>query len=220
MPGGRPRAFDPEAALDAALAVFWRQGYEGTSLADLTAAMGINRPSLYATFGNKEQLFERVLDRYLGGPGGLDAVLSAPTAREVAERLLRGAVELTGPGGCLSVNTVQNCGPDAEAARRAVIARRADSDARLRARFEHARADADLPAGCDPAGLARLVVTLGDGIAVQAAAGTGHADLTRLVDTVLAAWPAPPGAAAPDRPDPPLRSTEQVVPPGGLTRTD
>src|ERR1700690_3933812 len=61
---GRPRAFDPEKALEAALRVFWKKGYEGTALSDLTAAMGINRPSIYATFGNKEALFRKALDRY------------------------------------------------------------------------------------------------------------------------------------------------------------
>jgi AcrR family transcriptional regulator len=73
MPGGRPRAFDADAALDRALEVFWRQGYEGTALSDLTEAMGINRPSLYAAFGNKEALFAKVLDRYTDGPGAFAA---------------------------------------------------------------------------------------------------------------------------------------------------
>ena len=73
MAGGRPRAFDVDEALDRALEVFWRQGYEGTALSDLTAAMGINRPSLYATFGNKEALFRKVLDRYADGPAAYAA---------------------------------------------------------------------------------------------------------------------------------------------------
>jgi len=96
MAGGRPRAFDVDEALDRALEVFWRQGYEGTALSDLTAAMGINRPSLYATFGNKEALFRKVLDRYADGPAAYAArALELPRARDVVEALVYGAIELT-----------------------------------------------------------------------------------------------------------------------------
>src|SRR5215467_4035068 len=95
MPKGRPREFDTEKALDRALKVFWRKGYEGASLLDLTEAMGINRPSLYAAFGNKEALFRKVLKRYVEGPAAyvLEA-LKEPTARAVAERLLSGSIDL------------------------------------------------------------------------------------------------------------------------------
>ncbi|HMH35803.1 MAG TPA: helix-turn-helix domain-containing protein, partial [Streptosporangiaceae bacterium] len=86
MAGGRPRGFDVDEALDRALEVFWRQGYEGTALSDLTAAMGISRPSLYATFGNKEALFRKVLDRYADGPAAYAArALELPGARDVIE---------------------------------------------------------------------------------------------------------------------------------------
>src|SRR5215471_7179983 len=108
MPGGRPREFDTDKALDRALEVFWRKGYEGTSLPDLTEAMGINRPSLYAAFGNKEQLFRRVIDRYVEGPASyFRESLAEPTARGAAERLLTRSIDLVtdpqGPGGCLLV---------------------------------------------------------------------------------------------------------------------
>src|ERR1700674_4986058 len=92
---GRPRAFDVDQALDRALHLFWRKGYEGTSLSDLTRAMGINRPSLYAAFGDKETLFRKALDRYVEGPDAyLGEALKQPTARAVTERLLRGTAEL------------------------------------------------------------------------------------------------------------------------------
>src|SRR5580692_9854251 len=92
---GRPRAFDAEKALDRAMKVFWRKGYLGTSLFDLTDAMGINRPSLYAAFGDKKSLFRKALDRYSKGPSiYLSEALQEPTARSVVERLLHGVVEL------------------------------------------------------------------------------------------------------------------------------
>ena len=85
---GRPRAFDADAALDGALKVFWEKGYDGASLPDLTRAMGINRPSLYAAFGNKESLFRKALDRYAEGPAAfVRKALEEPTARAVAEKL-------------------------------------------------------------------------------------------------------------------------------------
>ena len=119
---GRPRAFDTEVALDRALEVFWRKGYQGASLSDLTGAMGINRPSLYAAFGNKEELFGKVLDRYAEGPTGYMAqALRAPTAREVARRFLRGVIDqLTDkrtPRGCLLVQSALVCADAAESVR-------------------------------------------------------------------------------------------------------
>ncbi|NUW37718.1 TetR/AcrR family transcriptional regulator [Nonomuraea sp. SMC257] len=187
MPGGRPRAFDPDVALDRALEVFWRQGYEGTSLSDLTAAMGVNRPSLYAAFGNKEQLFAKALDRYIDGPGAFATeALTAPTVREVIERLVEGAVELTAgadtPHGCLNVNSVHACGPDSAAAREAAIACRAAGEVALRRRFEEAP---DLPPGLDPGVLARLVHTVTDGIAVQAASGRTREELREVAALAL-----------------------------------
>ncbi|MET8007341.1 TetR/AcrR family transcriptional regulator [Nonomuraea glycinis] len=189
MAGGRPRAFDPDTALDRALEVFWRQGYEGTSLSDLTAAMGINRPSLYSAFGNKETLFVKALERYIDGPGAFAAeALTAPTVGEVVERLVNGAIELTTgehtPRGCLSVNSVRACGPDAEPARQAALARRRAGETALRRRFEGAP---DLPEGHDAGTLAQLVNTITDGIAVQAAGGRTREELRQIADLALRA---------------------------------
>src|SRR5438046_5943942 len=112
---GRPRAFDADEALDQALTVFWRKGYEGASLPDLTRAMGINRPSLYAAFGNKEALFRKVLDRYAEGSAAcVREALAEPTARSVVEQLLTSAAELftdpRNPRGCLAVQGALACG--------------------------------------------------------------------------------------------------------------
>src|SRR5438093_11447325 len=133
---GRPRAFDVDEALDQALKVFWRKGYEGTSLPDLTRAMGINRPSLYAAFGNKEALFRKALDRYNDGPAAyVREALEEPTARAVVEALLRGAVEQLSsprhPQGCLMVQGALSCGTTANPIRRELASRRRSEERRV-----------------------------------------------------------------------------------------
>jgi AcrR family transcriptional regulator len=194
MAVGRPRAFDTERALDNALKVFWRKGYEGATLPDLTQAMGINRPSLYAAFGNKAALFRKVLDRYAEGPAAyVHEALSGPTARDVAERLLLGAVDLVtnprNPGGCLAVHGALACGDEVQPIRQELIARRACREAALRRRFSQAKSEGDLPADANPADLARYLMTIIQGMAVQAASGASRVELRRVAKTALCAWP-------------------------------
>lgn len=190
---GRPREFDADKALAAALRVFWKRGYEGSSLSELTEAMGITRPSLYACYGNKEALFRKALDLY--GEEKLAYVqtaLEAPTARGVVERLLTGALEMQqsdDPKGCLGVISSVACGAEAESIRADVIARRAASDAALIARFARAKADGDLPTEIDPAALARYVGAVLQGMSVQASSGASCAELRSLVDTTMLVWP-------------------------------
>jgi AcrR family transcriptional regulator len=190
----RPRTFDTEHALDQAMEVFWRNGYEGTSLVDLTVAMGINRPSLYSAFGNKEELFRQALDRYAEGPAGyvLEA-LNEPTAREVAEHILRGAADRqtdpANPPGCLAVSGALASGSDSETIRRALVSARKATEQTVRERFERALAEGDLPSDSDPAQLARYVVVLVRGMAVEAAGGATREELERVVEWGLRAWP-------------------------------
>ena len=191
---GRPRMFDVDEALDFALKVFWRKGYEGTSLLDLTEAMGINRPSLYAAFGNKEELFRKILDRYTEGPAvHMREALEEPTARAVAEKLLRKAADaLTDPchpPGCLAVHGALSCGEAAESIRQELNSRRSASEAALRERFERAKSEKDLPAAANPACLARYIATVLQGMAVQAAGGASRDDLRQVAETALRAWP-------------------------------
>ncbi|MDB5405763.1 MAG: transcriptional regulator, TetR family [Rhodospirillales bacterium] len=191
---GRPREFDVDEALDAALDLFWRNGYEGTSLSDLTAAMGITRPSLYATFGNKEELFRKVLDRYEDVcMRFMRDALKEPTARAVVEKLLYGSADAQTdpphPPGCLGMNGALACSMEAEPIRQELIGRRTAGEAALRRRLEQAKAEGDLPAASDPAALARYVMTLSQGMAIQAASGAGREALHQVIATALTAWP-------------------------------
>ena len=191
---GRPRAFDTKIALDRALQVFWRKGYEGASLSDLTKAMRINRPSLYAAFGNKEALFYKALDRYNEGPVAyVRDALAEPTARAAVERIFQGTVDVMSdkrnPSGCLMVQGALACGDDANRIRLELISRRKVGEAALRRRFERAKEDGDLPADSDPAGLARYVTTVIHGMAVQATGGATRDDLQGVAGMAMRAWP-------------------------------
>ena len=191
---GRPREFCVEDALSAALRVFWSKGYEGASLNDLTEAMGITRPSLYAAFGNKEALFRKALDLYEREKlAYIGAALEAPTARGVAERLLRGALEMqiTGsdPKGCLGVINSVACGAEAESIKAEVLLRRASSEAAMLERFKRAKAEGDFPEHIEPAGLVSYLTALCQGLALQGGGGASPADLERLVETSLGLWP-------------------------------
>jgi AcrR family transcriptional regulator len=191
---GRPREFDVDEALAAALRVFWRKGFEAASMTDLTEAMGITRPSLYAAFGNKEALFRKALDLYEREKlAYVETALAAPNARAVVERLLRGALEITtsscDPKGCLGVISTVACSEYAPSIKEEVLARRASSEAALIGRFARAKDAGDLPPAVDPAGLARYVQAIMQGLAVQAAGGATREDLEQLIDTSLAVWP-------------------------------
>ncbi len=195
---GRPRSFETGKALDAAMKVFWCKGYEGASLSDLTKAMGINRPSLYAAFGDKESLFRKVLDRYDNrydsGPAAyVREALNQPTARAVVERLMEGAAELgtasSNPRGCLFVQSALACGDKAEGIRNDLILRRDAGEKAVRLRLKRAQADGDLAHDANPADLARYVVTVIQGIAVQAASGAARPELRRVIQTALRSWP-------------------------------
>ncbi len=188
------RAFDIDEALERALQVFWRKGYEGASLSDLMDAMGINRPSLYAAFGNKEDLFRKALGRYLAGPVAyIGEAIGQPTARQVVEQLLlKSADFLTNPKnprGCLAVHGALSCSSDAATIREELNKVRRAYENAMRRRFKKAKSKGDLPATSNPADLARYVATILQGMAVQAVGGATRKDLRRIVELVLRSWP-------------------------------
>jgi AcrR family transcriptional regulator len=191
---GRPREFCVDHALAQALRVFWEKGYEGTSLNDLTEAMGITRPSLYAAFGNKDSLFRKALDLYENEKlAYIRQALEKPTAREVAETMLRGSVEnVTSdnvPHGCLGVITSVACGPESQSVREEVVKRGDAGKRALVERFERAKAEGDLPSHVDPEGLMRVLIAMLQGISVQANQGATREELDRLVETSISLWP-------------------------------
>jgi len=191
---GRPRSFCTDTVLDRAMSVFWRRGYEGASLAELTEAMGINPPSLYAAFGNKEGLFRAVLERYDARRQALmDRVLAAPDSASVARLFLEGVANFSAdmegrsPPGCLLVQGGLSCS-DADIPE--VLAQhRAEKERLLRERFERDLRAGVLPENADPATLARYLVTVANGMCVQASAGATAKELAEVVDVALAAWP-------------------------------
>jgi AcrR family transcriptional regulator len=191
---GRPRSFDIDGALDRALQVFWRKGYEGASLSDLTKAVRVNRPSLYAAFGDKKALFRKALNRYLNGPAAYtQEALKEPTARAVVERLLQGAADLNAgprnPGGCLMVQGALVSGDAGDSIRQELVACRAAGESALRRRFQRAKSEHDLPADTDPADLARYLATIIYGMAVQAAGGASRDKLQHVVEMALRILP-------------------------------
>src|SRR5690242_552967 len=182
MPSGRTRQFDVDKALERALEVFWARGYEGATLPTLTKAMGINRPSLYAAFGNKEQLFRKALDHYQTGASSfLIEALSEPTARAVAEAIFEGFITMQHDRdkarGCLIVAGALAASEDAEPVRQELARLRQATVAALHERFEQAVRDGDLAPGTDCRTLARYVSTVLNGLAVQAASGTTEKEL-------------------------------------------
>lgn len=191
---GRPRAFDADQALARALDVFWRKGYEATSLTDLTEAMDINRPSLYAAFGNKEALFRKAMDLYEREREPVfRAALGEPVARTAMVRFLEATIAThtnpETPPGCLVVQGALPSGVEVEPIAQELVERRARSQAAILQRLERAQAEGDLPAGLVPADLARFIFTLIEGMAAQARDGASAEELRGMVALALRVWP-------------------------------
>lgn len=196
---GRPREFCLHDALEKALAVFWRRGFEGASLAELTAAMGITKPSLYASFGNKEDLFRKALDLYdRKYMGFMREALAAESSRDVAAAILFGMVHATAtdgehPPGCMSVNGALACSAAADAIKAETLQRRRRFEGELARRLARAREEGELPPQSDPVALSGFVMAVASGIAFQAAAGASSVALKSTAELALEAWPTRPG---------------------------
>ena len=191
---GRPRVFDMDEALDKALGIFWKRGYEGASIAELAEALGINKPSLYAAFGNKEELFKKALSRYVSGPVAfIQEAVNQPTAFEVAQNFLINAVKFftdtKHPKGCLIVQAALSVSADSLLVQDLLTKYRYSYEQQLAKRFEKAKEDGDLPTDANAETLAKFLSTLHQGMSVQVSSGASKEELMQIVEFALKSWP-------------------------------
>jgi len=196
-PRGRPRAFDRDEALDRAMHLFWRRGYEATSISDLTETMGITPPSLYAAFGDKKRLFLETVDRYQAGPGSFAqaALCDEPTAERAMRRLLMDTIESffekNNPRGCMVVLAATNCTTESSDILDELAARRRAAERVIRDRIAAGRKASEFAADTDVDALAGMIATTLYGLSIKARDGASRASLRKVVDQVMSMWPQP-----------------------------
>lgn len=190
---GRPRSFDREQALDAAMRVFWAKGYATASISDLTAAMGIASPSLYAAYGSKEGLFREAIDRYVAvNSPSFWGVMEARTARESVEGLLRNAVDAfcnaTSPAGCMVLQTAAETGELSPELRQDLCDLRASNSETLARRLRRGIEEGDVAAGTDVRAVADFYATVHKGLSLSAKGGASREELESVVASAMVAW--------------------------------
>jgi AcrR family transcriptional regulator len=191
---GRPIEFDKDQALDNALHLFWAKGYEGTSLGDLVDTLGINKPSLYASFGNKEELFHKVLERYTQGPASfLAKALQEKTSKDVAIKFLTEAADVltskNNPKGCLIIQSALSCSDESISIKKLLTQYRKNIEGLLKNRFDRSKKDGDLPKTTNTEFLAKYIITIHQGMSVQATNGTSKKELLEMIKIAMNAWP-------------------------------
>ncbi|MFI6416268.1 TetR/AcrR family transcriptional regulator [Streptomyces sp. NPDC050842] len=191
---GRPRSFDRDAALHTAMLVFWERGYATTSTTDLSAAMGINPPSLYAAFTNKEQLFREAIELYerTESEASRRAMDEAPTVREAVAVLLHESVDrfttADKPRGCMIVHAASSCTTDHESVRDFALRCRARTKSTLKSRLDAAVAGGELAGDTDTDRIAAFYTTFLNGLSLQARDGAERDQLHELVDMAMSVW--------------------------------
>lgn len=200
---GRPRAFDRETALHTAMLIFWERGFEATSTTELSAAIGINPPSLYAAFTNKETLFREAIGLYESTEAEVSrrAMDEAPDVRAAVAALLHGSVDQFTtdgkPRGCMIVLAATNHTSDHESIRDFALRCRARTKTTIKGRLDRAVTDGELADGTDTDRLAAFYTTFLNGVSLQARDGADRAQLHSLVDMAMAVWDAPAAGPRP-----------------------
>ena len=194
MAAGRPREFDYNDALNKAMRVFWQKGYEGTSMPDLTEAMGMNRPSIYAAFGNKEELFTKTLELYMQkSSAALETALSAPKLQDAIANFLNMTANSfscpESPRGCLAVQGALACSDESENAKQQALTQRETIFTALHKRFKKGLKDGDLPTKTNIEALARFYATVLNGMSIQSASGISRKELQDVAKAALNALP-------------------------------
>ncbi|MEK6398822.1 MAG: TetR/AcrR family transcriptional regulator [Terriglobus sp.] len=191
---GRPRAFDRDAALHAVMLLFWKQGFDGTSYTDLTAATGMSKPTLYATFGDKIALFRQAVVAYAEASTRVYMeALNQPTAREAVEACLRLTRGLTAsddePKVCFLVQGALTGSADTQELRDELYAMQREATKMLQRRLDKGKRNGELPPDTNTAVLAEYFSSVVAGLSVQAASGGAAKDLNRVIELAMAAWP-------------------------------
>ena len=187
---GRPRSFDEDQAIDAAMRVFWEKSFEGTTMTDLTDATGLSRSSIHAAFGSKEGLFLKAVERYQSGPMRyVLRALAEPTLPRAIEALFRGMVTfLSTPGnpkGCLSIHGALASGTNGELVTQIMSEWRKTNENLIKERIQQAQREGALRREVNAVDFARYITTVMTGIGIQAVNGAGRAELTRVADMAL-----------------------------------
>lgn len=192
---GRPREFDREEKLRVAMQVFWRLGYEATSMADLRAALSITQASLYAAYGSKEALFREAVDLYRRTDGDTTsrALASDRPVRDAVHAVLQDAVNAFtkpgAPGGCLVVLGTTNCSVENKSVQDYLVSLRLETAKDILLRLKRARRDGEIKASAPVDAVAAYYTTVLHGLSIQARDGASRKVLTRVVDCAMAAWP-------------------------------
>jgi AcrR family transcriptional regulator len=192
---GRPRTFDPDVALDKAMRLFWRRGYEATSMSELIAEMGMTPSSIYSVFGDKAALYRQAAERYWAGPSSYsrDIYAAEPTAKLAIGKVLRAAaramVDPSQPPGCMVALSAINCSEENGKIQEMMSDYRERSEQAMKERIQRGIDEGDVPRDADAAALAGYFSSVIYGMSIKARDGASVTAMTSIAEAAMKAWP-------------------------------